>query len=231
MTLVQQIQEKVGVKQDGVVGPKTRRAIADKLGITRDSIKDIQTSVGVTVDGELGPITVSAIANKLGIAQPVIVSGNPIIDVATKEFLSNIREVTRNQGPGLKKYWLSTWYPDGYEDKQPWCAAFVCYCCQQSGKFTESTRPKTPAAFGFETWADDHPTVVKIRRKPSSVKKGNIVVYSYSHIGIATSDSDSNGNFHTIEGNTGDASDREGDGVYKKVRNISTVRSTITLLV
>lgn len=230
MNLVQQIQQKVGVEADGFIGPKTRRAIADKLGITGDSIKDIQTAVGVESDGEVGPITLKAIANKLGLIIAVIASGYPLIDAATKEYMSNIREATRNQGPGLKKYWLATWYPDGYENREPWCAAFVCYCCQQSGKFSESSRPKTPAAFGFDLWAEHYPNLVKHRRNPSSVSKGDIVIFKYSHIGIATSDSDSDGDFHTIEGNTGDASDREGDGVYKKTRNISTVRSTITLV-
>ena len=62
---------------------------------------------------------------------------------------------------------------------------------------------------------------------PSSVKHGDLVVYSFFPIGIVTSDSDNKGNFSTIEANTGSAGERAGDGVYRKTRNLSPVGSAI----
>ena len=63
-----------------------------------------------------------------------------------------------------------------------------------------------------------------------AIKKGQLVIFSFSHIGIATSDSDSNNLFSTIEANTGANGSRDGDGIYAKVRNISVVRSVITII-
>lgn len=230
MNLVKRIQETLGLKQDGFIGPITRAAIAKDLGLENDSIKSIQRAVGVEDDGEIGPITLNAIANAIGVRDIPVIKSYPIIDIALNEEKLNIRENSKNQGPGIKKYWLATWYEDGYENREPWCAAFICWCIKESGKFSESSRPKTPAAFGFETWANDHPSLTNITKKPKGVAKGDIVVFTFSHIAIATSDSDSAGYFATVEGNTNAAGSREGNGVYKKVRNVSSVRSTISLV-
>ena len=38
-----------------------------------------------------------------------------------------VRETSKNQGPGVQKYWAATSYPDGYQNREPYCAAFVCW--------------------------------------------------------------------------------------------------------
>lgn len=229
MNLVHQIQRAVGVEDDGYIGQETRAAIAKELGLDDDSTKSIQRAVGVEDDGSIGPITLNALIVALGINSKPI-EEYPLVTIALKEEALKIRETSKNQGPGIKKYWLSTWYPDGYENREPWCAAFVCWCVQQTGKFSELSRPKTPAAFGFETWADDHPNLSKMIKKPKGIAKGDIVVFTFSHIAIAASDSDSAGNFATVEGNTNPAGAREGNGVFKKIRNVGSVRSTISIV-
>lgn len=175
-------------------------------------IKNIQKVLGVEVDGILGPITRKAYANKL-----ILIAND---EVGTSE-------TSKNQGPGIKKYWTATNYPDGYENREPWCAAYVCWCIKQCKVFTESNRPKTASAFGYEEWANNLGlTLIKL---PYIIKRGDIVIYKFSHIGIATEDSDSDGDFRAIEGNTNDAGSREGGSVLIKSRNISSVRSVIRL--
>jgi len=142
-------------------------------------------------------------------------------------------ETSENQGPGIQELWQTTEYPGGYNDRAPWCAAFVSWCVKQSGVFDEANRPKSASAFkggGYEEWARSKSSVVKLNTRPSKVYAGDLVIFSFSHIGIATSDSDSNGKFNTVEGNTNAAGSREGNGCYAKTRNISSVRSTCTII-
>jgi hypothetical protein len=194
----------------------------------KELVKQIQKKVGVIEDGDMGPITIKAIANKLGITSDIVKSDNKLINIALQQFSEGIFETSNNNGPGIEKYWDATNYKDGYTNREPWCAAFLSWLCRESGLFSEEERPKTASAFGFESWADDCKKV-KITRKPKTITKGDIVVFSFSHIAIATSDSDSSGDFTTIEGNTNPSGSREGNGVYKKTRNLSVVRSKISL--
>lgn len=66
--------------------------------------------------------------------------------------------------------------------------------------------------------------------KPATeVLYGDIVIYSFSHIGIASSGT-RGGNFWNVEGNTDASGRREGDGTYLRRRPLSSVRSVIRLL-
>jgi hypothetical protein len=67
-----------------------------------------------------------------------------------------------------------------------------------------------------------------MRRSPGKdIIAGDIVVFTFSHIGIAVSSPDKNGNVATVEGNTDSAGSREGGGVYLKTRHLSKIRSRI----
>ncbi len=222
---IKKIQTFVNVSPDGDFGPKTTAAVANTLNCG-PTIKEIQGSVGVIQDGELGPITLQAIITKLGIKIDTS-KIDRLIAIASTQV--GIHETSRNNGTGIEKYWGSTTYPDGYKNREPYCAAAQCWIAQQSQIFTEKERPKSASAFGWESWGDDC-DLVKVTRSPRGVKRGDFVVFSFSHIGIATSNSDKYGNFNTIEANTGANGSRDGDGVYSKTRNISSVRSTIGVL-
>lgn len=140
-----------------------------------------------------------------------------------------------NKGPDLQPFFDADSYdPNGSkpgDDGYAWCASFVCWAVkkamEEGGKFTFK-RPTTPGAFAFETWslAQDNSTWTK---KPAGndIQRGDLVIFNFSHIGIALGSPDSKGVFPTVEGNTNQAGSREGDGVYKKTRNISSVRSRI----
>jgi hypothetical protein len=166
---------------------------------------------------------------------PIVVNSaakTKIIQAAQSK-VGNTYEVSQNQGPGIAEMWKATDYSDGYNARAPWCAAFVSWCVQQSGVFSEADRPKSAAAFkggGYEAWARSKSNAVRLTTNPSKVYAGDLVIFSFSHIGIATSDSDANGKFNTIEGNTNAAGSREGNGCYAKTRSLSVVRSTCTII-
>jgi hypothetical protein len=166
---------------------------------------------------------------------PIVVNSaaKTAIIQAAQSKVGNTYETSENQGPGLQELWTATEYPNGYNDRAPWCAAFVCWAVKQSGVFDEANRPKSASAFkggGYEEWARNKSSVVKLNTRPAKVYAGDLVIFSFSHIGIATSDSDANGKFNTIEGNTNAAGSREGNGAYAKTRSISSVRSTCTII-
>lgn len=68
--LIKEIQKKVNVSVDGIIGPKTIKAIAEKLdtpvtSVQLTTIKNIQKKVKATADGIIGPNTLNAINNHL----------------------------------------------------------------------------------------------------------------------------------------------------------------------
>jgi hypothetical protein len=137
-----------------------------------------------------------------------------------------------NCGPRVNEYKAATWLP---ADKPwPWCAAFVCWCVREAMRAASIRetktfkRPRTAGAWDFENWslAQDSTTWT---RKPhrGDIQPGDIVVFRFSHIGIAISAPDKNGNVQTVEGNTDKAGSREGGGVYRKTRAASSIRSRI----
>ena len=226
-TQIKNIQSYVKVIADGDFGPKTITAVAKLFGCG-PTIKAIQKSVGVKEDGELGPITVNTILNKLNISPLSFSAVDKLIDIARSQLF--IRESSKNQGDGIKKLWDATSYPEGFANREPYCAAGMVWTVKESQIFSENDRPKSASAFSWETWADSHLSKVKIDRSPELVSEGDIIVFKFSHIGLATSDSDKKGDFDTVEFNTNKAGEREGDGCFEKSRNISSVRSTISVI-
>ena len=99
---------------------------------------------------------------------------------------------------------------------------------EKAGKAFTFQRPTTPGAWAFIDWslAQDNSTWTK-RTPGADIKRGDLIVYTFSHIGIATSGVDSRGYFTTVEGNTNEAGSREGDGVYRKSRHTSQVKARI----
>lgn len=138
-----------------------------------------------------------------------------------------------NRGAELAEFFAADDYLSGPNDGgYPWCAAMVCRVVQVAmeecaGPWTFK-RPTTPSAFGFEDWslAQDSSTWLK---KPAAgnIMAGDIIIFNFSHIGIATSSPDSAGMFQCCEGNTSEAGSREGTHVLRKRRSITSVRSRI----
>ena len=89
-------------------------------------------------------------------------------------------------------------------------------------------RPTTPGAWAFEKWAVKAGAELIKPASKTKIRRGDILIYTFSHIGIAVSD-ENDSRVDAVEGNTNKAGSREGDGVYKKSRKKSQVRSVIRL--
>lgn len=136
-----------------------------------------------------------------------------------------------NCGPIVDAYKACTWLDPN--QGWPWCAAFVCWCVKEAMQGGEWTfkQPRTASAFGFIDWslAQDDSTSTK-RWPENDIKAGDIVVFKFSHIGIAVEDA-KNGMVSTVEGNTNKAGSREGSGVFPKVRDVAQVKARIRFTV
>lgn len=147
-----------------------------------------------------------------------------------------VQETSRNAGPALVKYWDATSYPDGDEDRQPWCAAFVAWCVFEAMKSEpllavgDKTRPRSAAVKDWVPWAlkPSNGCVVFGPKDPKwKPDAGDIVVFTFSHIGIVER---FDGKLvHTIEGNTNEAGSREGVKVMRRQRKLSECKSFIRL--
>lgn len=138
-----------------------------------------------------------------------------------------VREIpaNSNRGPDVEEFQRATWLAGtGW----PWCAAFVCWGMRELEKLQDFPfqRPRTAAAWGFEEWAIQQG--LELFKPPVTIKKGDIVMFTFSHIGVAIAD-EQNGFVDTVEGNTDSSGSREGGGVYKKTRAAHLIRSHVRL--
>ena len=145
-----------------------------------------------------------------------------IVCIASAEV--GVRESKTNGGAEIEAYQRATWLPPG---PWAWCAAFVCWVLAKALP-DQPELPETAGAWDFERWCRSVGTWARLR-KPTmgDIKAGDVVIFTFSHIGIATGSPDAAGNVPTIEGNTNGAGSREGDGVYRKTRHVSKIRSRI----
>lgn len=149
-----------------------------------------------------------------------------LVETARREV--GVRETRTNGGPRIVEYQKATWLEPG---AWAWCAAFVCWCVRDAalgGGDYSFELPQTAGAWDFENWCRAQDNTVRLRKPPADdIRAGDILVYTFSHIGIATGPPDKDGNVPTVEGNTNGSGSREGDGVYAKLRPVSKIRSRI----
>lgn len=154
-------------------------------------------------------------------------------------------ETSRNQGPAIHKFWPATSYPEGYQDRQPYCAAAACYwirewlkdsevaiaICEQYDilpKQLEVWRCKSAAAFGWLDWAKKKHVQTLSESVLNTLHTGDIMVFDMSHIGLVVDDSKTL--VYTIEANTGATGGRDGDGIFQKSRQRTLARAFIRIL-
>lgn len=134
------------------------------------------------------------------------VGSNPsanFISVARTQI--GVKETSKNQGPGIEKYWTATSYGiSGYAAREPWCAAFMSWVIKQSGVIPSDQCPNTASAFNLRDWGKSK-AFAKVQENPRYVRAGDILVYSCSHAGLAVTDSDASGAFTSISGNHNNA--------------------------
>lgn len=138
-----------------------------------------------------------------------------------------VHETSDNQGPGIEKYWPATSYPEGYAERQPWCAAFACWCVQEAAKreplLALPYPPRSAGVQGWLVWAQDPRAGVVVFKPHDGLyypHKGDVVVFlpHFSHIGIV--DDFDGRRVQTIEGNTNLDGSREGVEVDVKQRDL-----------
>jgi len=156
-------------------------------------------------------------------------------DIAAKYL--GVKE-TGNNRAGISKEMLEIFEADDLiinkrTDGYPWCAAFVSLyvqkLCKSSALYGALIPPREPSVNRFlNVWAKQHNCLVfKPDSKLYKAMKGDIIVFTFSHIGIVESN---NGSFiTTIEGNTNEAGSREGITVARKKRTTSIIRAIIRL--
>jgi len=170
--------------------------------------------------------------------KPAIMSAfrDRIVSVAKKEV--GVTEINgTNCGPRVNVYKAATNLPA--DESWPWCAAFVDWVVAEAmslglagGEKYTFRRPTTAGAWDLENWslAQDNSTHTK-RHPERDIIAGDIVTFTFSHVGIAISAPDHNGYVETIEGNTDASGSRDGGGVFRKHRHISKIRARIRFLV
>lgn len=154
-----------------------------------------------------------------------------LVQIATAEI--GVEEINgTNCGPRVNEYKAATNLPP--KEAWPWCAAFVCFCVRAAMRLTNTAetagfkRPTTASAWDFENWSKRQDNTTKTKRSPGlDIAAGDIVIFKFSHIGIAIGKPDKYGFVETIEGNTDGQGSREGGAVLKKSRHISKIKTRI----
>lgn len=183
------------------------------------------------IDGDFGAKTQAAVsafeASRAGTVTGETVAAS-LVDIAAGQLALSIREASKNQGPEIAKFWTATNYPDGYANREPYCAAFVCWLVKEAvgGRKVSFILPKSALAYDLERWARANGAKgVSVVKTP---KPGDLfTLATASHCGVVVGVN--NGSVITIEGNTDGTGGREGDGVYKRSRPIKTIRQFIRI--
>lgn len=161
---------------------------------------------------------------------------NPLLPTSIVHIARNeigVEEVNgTNCGPRVDQYKAATVLPP--HERWPWCAAFVDWCVLQAMMATgvretpTFKRPKTASAWDLEQWSLKQDETTNTKRNPGrDIRAGDIVIFTFSHIGIATGEPDPSGLVPTIEGNTDGGGSREGGIVMNKIRRLSQVKTRI----
>lgn len=152
------------------------------------------------------------------------------------------KELTKNQAPFIAKYWTATSYPDGHENREPYCAAAMCYWMMRwlsreetlrAFGFTpagaEAWRCRSPRVFDWLKWSKVHG--LTILPPHCILHSADIAIYSYSHIELVSNDDGTDdGPFTAIGANTDPGGSRDGDGCWEKPRSRNKVQAFIRLI-
>ena len=127
-----------------------------------------------------------------------------------------------NHGPEVEMFQKAV---DGRASGEAWCMSFVQFCVKQVAKRFGVTDKLFDSEHCLTVWNN---SPVSCRIPLDQVKPGDVVIWQHGsttsgHTGIVEAVNrdtyDHIVSLRTIEGNTSDASMREGDGVYRRVRS------------
>ena len=158
-----------------------------------------------------------------------------LVNIALREV--GVEEVDgSNCGPRVNEYKAATVLNP--KEEWPWCAAFVCWVVQQAlikagiSETPTFTRPKTAVAYRLKTWSLAQDDTTWTKQDPGQdILPGDIIVYYFSHCGIAVSKPNPDGYVQVVEGNTDGQGSREGGAVLAKWRKTRQIRARIRFTV
>lgn len=156
----------------------------------------------------------------------------PLADIAVPYIgASEARGNRMGTDPRMREIFEADWIGDAHAtDGYPWCCAFVSLCTQKLIRqhpafFGHLTPPRTASCSGFRTrWAPrNHCLIFGPNDATQRPHKGDVVLYTFSHIGIVRSVAADS--ITAIEGNTNEAGSREGTTVRgDKIRKWNKIR-------
>ena len=140
------------------------------------------------------------------------------VAAAHKEIGQREQPVGSNWGGHVTEYITFT----GYTSPVYWCGCFACWCVVKNGGAKIPSRIRM--GYGPYIIADAKSGSNGFHAVPfSEAQPGDVVVFwGGEHIGLVA-DHPSGSSLPTIEGNTGNGSTVNGDGVYARVRSSSDV--------
>jgi len=170
----------------------------------------------------------------LAASQPGPISRRAAQDAKAREVLS-VREDGSNRGTFVEIYLKAV----GLAPGNPWCMAFVVLRLIKAavalGLAFPKDVPKTGSTVLFSDYGKDKGFWIRradLELGRANIQPGDIVFYFFqskgriAHTGIVVDLAD-NRNFFTVEGNTSggisDNVDRDGQGVYMKLRTLSSL--------
>jgi len=230
--------KKLQTDLNNLLKPSPKLKTDGKFGKATDkAVRSCQKHLGIKIDGVVGPATWNAINGALNKGKPTLFLSKQakLADIAT-QFIG-VTETGDNRAGNNQKL-LEIFNADdlvikGKTDGYPWCAAFVSHCVQllvkQSPFFSSLSPPREPSVSRFlNDWSKKSSCIIfKPDNETLSPNKGDIVVFTFSHIGIV--ESAYKGGVKTIEGNTNEAGSREGVTVARKQRTNRIIRAFIRL--
>ena len=171
---------------------------------------------GVIVEEEVAEAEVSSVVLE---ASPVIEKQFPLLEIVYLSQLGVREKTGKNDGPEVEMYLKAT----GLGKGNPWCAAFVRWCFDESGT-------KTTITAWSPTAENKKNLVFKNRDFYKEPQSGDVFTLYYNslkrvgHTGFFHRKVNSS-IYESVEGNTNAEGSREGDGVYMKKRSYNATHS------
>ena len=116
----------------------------------------------------------------------------------------------------------------GQANNLPWCNSFISAVFIKAG--LKVSIPITASVAASEAWALKNGQI----RKPHEALRGDLIIMDFTkagkgqHIGLAIDNFNvMKKEIHTVEGNTGEASQANGDGVALKTRPLKFIRCVV----
>ena len=224
--LVKQIQSRINellcgpIAVDGIFGIKTTWAIAAYQCWHRDVAGNTLAD-----DGKIGPLTWWSLfdeKHELDFFSSSLLFG--VINIAREQL--GIMEVPpgSNRGPTVSAYLRSV----GLPPSNPWCAAFVYWCFEQSSVSQNRVNPLEKTGSCLYHWKKTRGLQIltdTAMRKTSLIEPGLIFIldrgHGKGHTGIVTGYR--NGYITTIEGNANALLPGEETGVVSLVRKLESI--------